>query len=57
MWNTIIDRFRGRTVAVYHSCNRTVRKESRDEGAERRIKTDTGKFRNLKFVPNSIKSF
>ena len=34
-----------------------IRKEIRDEGAERKIKTEKGKFRNLSFVPDSIKSF
>ena len=32
LWNTTIDKSRGRTVAVYDSCNRTVRKEG---GAEK----------------------
>ena len=41
-----------RTVIVYHSCNRTVRKESRDEGVERRIETKRGKFKNYFFVPD-----
>ena len=50
--NTTIDRFRGRTVAVYHSCNTTVRKQIRDEGAERRIETKRRKFRHQSYVPD-----
>ena len=47
----------GRTVAVYYNCNKSVRKEIKDEGAERKIETERGKFRNQSFVPDSIKSF
>ena len=53
--NTTIHRFRGRAVTVYHSCNRAIRKKIRDEGAERRIETEKGKFINQSFVPYSIK--
>ena len=44
-------------VAVYHSCNRTVRKEVRDESTEIKIETERRKFRNQRFVLYSIKSF
>ena len=39
---TTVDRFRGRTVTVYHSSNRTIRKETWDEVAERRIEAKGG---------------
>src|ERR1044072_6171608 len=55
--NTTINRFKGRTVAVYNSCYRTTRKEIREKITERRIDTERGNFRNQSFVPDSIEGF
>ena len=57
MWNTTIDRFRGRIVAFYHYCNRTVRKEIRNEGAERRIETEREKFKKKALCQTLSKAF
>src|SRR6201990_3255907 len=54
--NTTINRFKGRTMAVFNSCYRTTGKEIR-EITERRIDTERGKFRNQNFVPDSIEGF
>ena len=57
MRNTTINRFKGRTVAVYNSCYRRTGKEISEKIKERRIDTERGKFRNLSFVPDSIEGF
>ena len=39
---TTVNRFNGRTVTFYHSSSRTIRKETRDEVAEKRIEAIGG---------------
>ena len=40
--NTTVDSFRRRTVTVHYSSDRTVGKETGDEGTERRIESVGG---------------
>ena len=42
MKNTTVDSFRGRTVTGHYRSNRTVRKETGDEGTERRMESVKG---------------
>src|ERR1700755_477059 len=55
--NTTINRFKGRTVAVYNSGYRTTGKEIREKITESKINRERGKFRNQSFVPNSFEGF
>ena len=40
--NTTVDRLRRRTMTAYYSTNRSVRKETGDEGTERRMESEEG---------------